>query len=218
MGQAVYYINQEARPNDGDEIWILGDMLHLHEMGWETCLNKPVTGELMLLARRIPTVLIPGNHEIELRTYWEQHTRPNDPPDTRISHPKLGKIQLVKSLETNSFFFCHGDEADPVSQMINFVPAVWDRLTTQKTPGEIRIQGRQTDLTFLAVAQMVHAIALTDLIPKKQRELSRLFRGIVLGHTHLPLIEQSSELPYLLDCGDMRDSGTFIELDVENSG
>ena len=62
----------------------------------------------------------------------------------------------------------------------------------------------------LSAVQDVHTRALTELLPYQQKELKQTFRGIVLGHTHLPLIQQAPELPYLLDCGDFRDSATFF--------
>jgi UDP-2,3-diacylglucosamine pyrophosphatase LpxH len=45
---------------------------------------------------------------------------------------------------------------------------------------------------------------------KKAKEDGQDCKGIVLGHLHLPLIQEAPELPYLLNDGDMRHSATFV--------
>ena len=64
-------------------------------------------------------------------------------------------------------------------------------------------------LTFLMTASVIHARALLDL-PNRATKDGQDCKGIVLGHTHLPLIQQAPGLPCLLNDGDMRHSATFV--------
>jgi predicted phosphodiesterase len=62
---------------------------------------------------------------------------------------------------------------------------------------------------------LVHSRALLNLQEKVKKEHGEC-KGIVLGHTHLPLHQRSPELLFLLNDGDMRHSSTFtVEDDVE---
>jgi UDP-2,3-diacylglucosamine pyrophosphatase LpxH len=55
---------------------------------------------------------------------------------------------------------------------------------------------------------LVHSGAILTL-QKKVLEEHEECKGIVLGHTHLPMVQQSPELLFLVNDGDMRHSGTF---------
>ena len=67
----------------------------------------------------------------------------------------------------------------------------------------------------LYIVYLVHSRALLNLQEKVKKE-HRECKGIVLGHTHLPLHQRSPELLFLLNDGDMRHSSTFtVEDDVE---
>jgi len=68
---------------------------------------------------------------------------------------------------------------------------------------------------YIMLVYLVHSRALLNLQQKVKKE-HRECKAIILGHTHLPLHQQSPELLFLLNDGDMRHSSTFtIEDDVE---
>jgi len=77
----------------------------------------------------------------------------------------------------------------------------------QRTPGLLR--GDSITEPYLTAVNLVHSRALLELQEKGKKE-GQQYKGIVLGHTHLPLQEECPELPFLLNSGDMRDSSTFV--------
>ena len=203
MDQAITYIRQEAK--DGDEIYGLGDWFHMYESGFESCLQHPMTQKFRDLAGQIPTKLLPGNHDHELEKY-------RDNPD--LVNP-ISPIKLIKPFMERDIWYCHGHEYDP---SVRYVPRqlmwLWNHLPQKKiTPGNLRI-GSITE-RYMMLVYLVHARALLNLQEKVMKEHGEC-KGIVLGHTHLPLYQRSPELFFLLNDGDMRHSSTFtVEDDVE---
>jgi predicted phosphodiesterase len=63
--------------------------------------------------------------------------------------------------------------------------------------------------SYLASVDLVHSRTLLALREKAATE-HRDYKGVVLGHTHLPLNQVCPEMPFLLNSGDMRDSSTFL--------
>jgi UDP-2,3-diacylglucosamine pyrophosphatase LpxH len=60
----------------------------------------------------------------------------------------------------------------------------------------------------MMLVYLIHSRAILNLQEKVKKEHQEC-KGIVLGHTHLPLHQQSPELLFLLNDGDMRHSSTF---------
>jgi predicted phosphodiesterase len=81
------------------------------------------------------------------------------------------------------------------------------------TPGNLKMSSITE--RFIMLVYLVHSRALINLQQKVKKEHQEC-KGIVLGHTHLPLHQQSPELLFLLNDGDMRHSSTFtVEDDVD---
>jgi UDP-2,3-diacylglucosamine pyrophosphatase LpxH len=194
MDQAINYIYQEA--GNEDQIWGLGDWFHITEMGLGCCMDHPMTRKFRDLAGHVTTMLIPGNHDRQLAKYRDDPTQVNP----------ISPIQIIKPFWDNGFWYCHGHEYDLIAQHVG-LPAFWDRLRRKKTPGDLR-SGPLT-LQFVTVASVIHARALLHL-PTKAKEDGQDCKGIVLGHTHLPLVQEAPGLPYLLNDGDMRHSAAFV--------
>jgi UDP-2,3-diacylglucosamine pyrophosphatase LpxH len=55
---------------------------------------------------------------------------------------------------------------------------------------------------YLMAVYLVYSRASLNL-QKRARTEGKDYKGIVMGHTHLPFQHQSPELPLLLDDGDM---------------
>jgi UDP-2,3-diacylglucosamine pyrophosphatase LpxH len=203
MEQAITYIRKESEP--GDEIWGLGDWFHMYENGFEFCLQHPMTQKFRDLAKKIPTKLLPGNHDHILEKY-------RDTPG--LGNP-LSPIKLIKPFMADGIWYCHGHEYDP---SVQYMPArlmwLWNHLPQKKvTPGNLRL-GSVTE-RYMMLVYLVHARALLHLQEKVKVEHPET-KGIVLGHTHLPLNQVSPDLLFLLNDGDMRHSSTFtVEDDKE---
>ncbi len=204
MDQAIAHIRQEAEA--GDEIWGLGDWFHMYENGFEHCLQHPMTRRFRDLAGQIPTKLIPGNHDHVLEKY-------RDNPG--LGNP-LSPIRLIEPFMADGIWYCHGHEYDPT---VKYIPRrlwwLWNHLPRRKiTPGNLKAIGFVNE-RYMMVVYLVHSRALLKLQAETKKE-HRECKGIVLGHTHLPINQRSPELLFLLNDGDMRHSSSFVvEDDVE---
>jgi UDP-2,3-diacylglucosamine pyrophosphatase LpxH len=203
MDQAITYIRKEAKA--GDEILGLGDWFHMYEDGFENCLQHPMTQKFRDLAGQIPTKLVPGNHDHILEKY-------RDNPD--LGNP-VSPIKLIKPFMEGGIWYCHGHEYDP---SVQYIPRrlmwLYNHLPRRKvTPGNLKMSSITE--RFIMLVYLVHSRALINLQQKVKKEHQEC-KGIILGHTHLPLNQQSPELLFLLNDGDMRHSSTFtVEDDVD---
>ena len=203
MDQAITYIRQEAKA--GDEIWGLGDWFHMYENGFENCLNHPMTQKFRDLAGEIPTKLLPGNHDHVLEKY-------RDTPG--LVNP-ISPIRLVEPFMDGSIWYCHGHEFDP---SVQYIPRqlmwLWNHLPQRKiTPGNLRLDFITN--RYMMLVYLVQSRALINLQEKVKKEHQEC-KGIVFGHTHLPVQQRSPDLLFLLNDGDMRHSSTFtIEDETE---
>jgi UDP-2,3-diacylglucosamine pyrophosphatase LpxH len=203
MDQAITYIRKEAKA--GDEILGLGDWFHMYENGFEKCLQHPMTQKFRDLAGQIPTKLLPGNHDHILEKY-------RDNPD--LGNP-ISPIKLIEPFMEGGIWYCHGHEYDP---SVQYIPRqlmwLYNHLPRRKvTPGNLKMSSITE--RFIMLVYLVHSRALINLQQKVKKEHQEC-KGIILGHTHLPLHQQSPELLFLLNDGDMRHSSTFtVEDDVD---
>lgn len=203
MDQAITYIRKEAKA--GDEILGLGDWFHMYENGFENCLQHPMTQKFRDLAGQIPTKLLPGNHDHILEKY-------RDNPD--LGNP-ISPIKLIEPFMEGGIWYCHGHEYDP---SVQYIPRqlmwLYNHLPRRKvTPGNLKMSSITE--RFIMLVYLVHSRALISLQQKVKKEHQEC-KGIILGHTHLPLHQQSPELLFLLNDGDMRHSSTFtVEDDVD---
>ena len=203
MDQAITYIRKEAKA--GDEILGLGDWFHMYENGFENCLQHPMTQKFRDLAGQIPTKLLPGNHDHILEKY-------RDNPD--LGNP-ISPIKLIEPFMEGGIWYCHGHEYDP---SVQYIPRqlmwLYNHLPRRKvTPGNLKMSSITE--RFIMLVYLVHSRALINLQQKVKKEHQEC-KGIILGHTHLPLHQQSPELLFLLNDGDMRHSSTFtVEDDVD---
>jgi UDP-2,3-diacylglucosamine pyrophosphatase LpxH len=193
--EAVKFVRDH--PEQGDEVLGLGDWFHLEEEGIEKCKNNSVTQELIHLAEDMPVRLIPGNHDIELKKKYRTDFSP---------------IVIIEPFKENGIWYRHGHEFD---WLWKYVPS-WLRkiagwITGNKTPGALK--GEKPDSTYLMSCHLIHSKAVSKL-QKAAEKNNEIFKGIVLGHTHLPLQQECHQMPFQLNGGDMRDSLTFIVQDT----
>jgi len=202
MDQAIGYIRKNAEP--GDEIWGLGDWFHIYENGFDHCISHPMTQKFRDLAREIPTRLVPGNHDRELGKYRNNHG---------LGNP-ISPINIIKPFIYKGIWYCHGHVYDPsVTNLPRRFMWIWNQLWGRTTPGNLK-----TNLItqrYLMLVCLVHSRALLSIKEKTKKEHPEC-KGIVLGHTHMPLHQCSPRLPFLLNVGDMRHSSTFLKEDDVN--
>jgi UDP-2,3-diacylglucosamine pyrophosphatase LpxH len=202
MDQAIGYIRKNAKP--GDEIWGLGDWFHIYENGFDHCISHPMTQKFRDLAREIPIKLIPGNHDRELGKYR------NNPG---LSNP-IGPINIIKPFIYSGLWYCHGHVYDPsVTNLPRSFMWIWNQLWGRTTPGNLKTN--IITQRYLMLVYLVHSRALLSIKEKTKKEYPEC-KGIVLGHTHMPLHQDSPGLPFLLNVGDMRHSSTFSKEDDVN--
>ncbi len=198
MDRAIEYIDHNYET--GDELWGLGDWFHLYENGFERCIGHPMAAKIRELASRIPTRLLPGNHDFQLEKY-----RLDPAADNPVS-----PIQIVSPFFSNGIWYCHGHEYDP---SVKYLPRpllwAWNQISGTTTPGNARRDAVSS--RFLAAVFLIQSRALIDL-QEIARRTGEDVHGIVMGHTHLPvyLHQFSPELLFLVNDGDMRHSGTFL--------
>jgi len=196
MDQAIVYIQKEFR--QGDEIWGLGDWFHMYENGFEHCLQHPMTQKFRDLAGQVPTKLLPGNHDHVLEKYRDN---PN------LANP-IGPIKLIKPFMSHDIWYCHGHEYDPSVQYIpHSLMWLWNHLPQKKlTPSNLKMSFITE--RYMMLVYLVQSRALINLQQKVKKEHQEC-KGIVFGHTHLPLYQRSPDLMFVLNDGDMRHSATF---------
>ena len=191
--EAINHVRSTAE--EGDEIWGLGDWFHMAEEGVDTCRSHVITEELITLAGEIPIKLVTGNHDYELECHSELFI----------------PIQIVKPFEEDGFYhfeengiwYGHGQQFDPACKYVHRRLRKWmARLTGKKTPGVLK--GEKPTWNYLQAVNIVHSQAILELQDKD-------YKGIVLGHTHFPLLRP--EIPFLINGGDMMDSLTFTVQD-----
>jgi UDP-2,3-diacylglucosamine pyrophosphatase LpxH len=199
MDRAIDYIRQKAEA--GDQIWGLGDWFHILENGFDYCIGHPMTQKFRDLAKHVSTKLIPGNHDHELERYRD---------NTACLPNPITPIKLIKPFEENGICYCHGHEYDPVYEYVPWILGLWNRFTGRRTPGHLK-EYSVTERYLMAV-YLVHSRALLSLRERARKE-GQNYKGIVIGHTHLPLQQETPELPFLLNDGDMRHSSTFAVAD-----
>lgn len=208
MTEAINYVR--GNHEEGDEIWGLGDWFHMvdGEVGVEKCRDHAVTKALIRLAGEIPIKLVWGNHDYELGSHSGLFS-----PIEIVQPLQENEIPFLKGnpfLEDNGIWYGHGQQFCPICKMFSKrVRKCWAKLIGKKTPGYLK--GEAPTKTYLTAVHWVHSTAILDVI--EAREKGKHYRGIVLGHTHLPLQYQCPELPFLINGGDMMDSLTFLVQD-----
>ena len=158
MDEAIIYIKREAKP--GDEIWGLGDWFHMYENGFGNCLIHPMTLKFRDLATRIPTMLLPGNHDHVLEKY-------RDNPS--LANP-ISPIKLIKPFMEDNIWYCHGHEYDPSVQYIpHQLMWLWNHLPQKKiTPGNLKINSITE--RYMMLVYLVQSRAIINLQNKVKKE------------------------------------------------
>jgi UDP-2,3-diacylglucosamine pyrophosphatase LpxH len=193
MDQAIRYISQNYEA--GDEILGLGDWFHIRENGFENCIRHEMAKKFGELAVKVPTKLVPGNHDEKLRRY-----------QGGILPEPINHITIIEHFMENGIWYCHGHEYDWFASVPVWIGKIFS-LFSKGTPGKLR--GETITEGYLKAVQIVQVRAWLDARDKRN------CKGIVFGHTHLPLYLKSpdSGVPFLLNDGDMRQSSTFTVAD-----
>jgi predicted phosphodiesterase len=109
---------------------------------------------------------------------------------------------------SHDIWYCHGHEYDPSVQYIpHSLMWLWNHLPQKKlTPSNLKMSFITE--RYMMLVYLVQSRALINLQQKVKKEHQEC-KGIVFGHTHLPLYQRSPDLIFVLNDGDMRHSATF---------
>jgi UDP-2,3-diacylglucosamine pyrophosphatase LpxH len=139
-------------------------------------------------AAKVPTIIIPGNHDYNLMTLWSDHKDYN--------------VSLADSIEKEGIYYTHGWKFDVIQRFVSFLyrwlvfkfPSIYQRFF--KKPSQILPQnGEQSPLTIA-----IHNEA-------DQYAVIHNLNYVVMGHTHEPVIRD-----HVIDCGDFIDSASYVIL------
>lgn len=172
---------------DADELILLGDILDL----WTNTFNnitsqepyKSAYNSLMLTVSKVPTTIVCGNHDYDLRKY--------------IRNPN---VIIEDRFTRGDCRFMHGWEFDAMQvaafpffeTIMEVFPAIYQRYFYKPKPDNA-----------LALSQddIINSIA-------KEYAQKKGFQHIIFGHTHKPMIESP-----LINCGDMVQHSSYVVME-----
>lgn len=149
-----------------------------------------VMNALKQTARMTKVIILPGNHDFNLKQLWGIHSGYN--------------VNILNNLSIEPLYFTHGWQFDIKQRfgsfaygwLVNRFPYLYQRYF--KGPSEI--VNRRSNVRSKRVRK-IH--------DKASKYASRhKFKYIVIGHTHVPGIHGN-----VIDCGDFIDSCSYVEID-----
>lgn len=167
---------------------------------WRTPYNKilfnikpefhNVMNALKQTAKMTKVIIIPGNHDFNLKQLWGMHGGYN--------------VNILNDFSIESLYFTHGWQFDVQQRfgsfaygwLVNRFPYLYQRYF--KGPSEI--VNRRSNVRSKRVRK-IHDRAGKYASRHK-------FKYIVIGHTHVPGIHGN-----VIDCGDFIDSCSYVEID-----
>ena len=146
----------------------------------------------------VPTVIVPGNHDYNLKKVWKDI---NDWPNVNISRDFTNHFAVPEEYRINSVHFTHGWKFDiqqrkyawAYSWLVTKFPYLYQKY--MKKPARMGM-GRNDNTNDQINA--VHSEAIQYV---KQNKLDYL----VMGHTHVP-----GMFGPVIDCGDFVDSCSYV--------
>ena len=197
----LHDLRKRVRP---DLLILNGDIFELAWFKWSELesqvLFRDSLDELRDFASSIETVLIPGNHD----------------PRNKLLPDKLLPIRIVsydaqlgEVIALDNIIFTHGHQFDMTTHL-------WDSLLklpirTLLPPLYLKLYGTPYQLKSAQKEKDYHELAFW-VTGRAALHAVRAGKYLIFGHTHLPLqIELESGLK-VINCGDWRDSLSFVEV------
>lgn len=149
-----------------------------------------VMNALKQTAKMTKVIIIPGNHDFNLKLIWGMHGGYN--------------VSIVDQVIQNSMIFTHGWRFDIQQRLGSFAygwlvyayPYIYQRYF--KTPSEVVNPG-----------STVRSKRVKKIHNKASRYASKhKFKYIVMGHTHVPGVHGN-----VVDCGDFIDSCSYVQIE-----
>lgn len=145
--------------------------------------------DLKKTASKVPTTIIPGNHDYNLLNLWKNYSDYN--------------VSINDSFEKDGIYYCHGWNFDLMQRTGSFTygwlvlkfPSIYQLLFRKPS----QIESRNDRPTPASIA--IHKKA-------NQYALNKNFKYLVMGHTHIPVIQDK-----VIDCGDFIDSNSYMIFD-----
>lgn len=151
---------------------------------------KDCVAELRLTAMKVPTTVIPGNHDYNLEKMWPW--------------PKRGKIKISEGFALEGIFYTHGWEFDVQQRRYSWA---YGWLVTQfpylyqKFMKKPVLMGLARNDRITPQIKAVHDEA-NDFAIRNE------YDHIVIGHTHTPGFYNR-----VVDCGDFVDSCSYLTIE-----
>jgi len=180
--------------DQADELILCGDIFDLWRYPYPKILNtvKPdfnnVMSHLKQTAAKVPTTIIPGNHDYNLLTLWENYNEYN--------------VSITDPFEKEGIYFCHGWKFDIMQRFGSFFyrwlvfkfPSIYQRFF--KKPSQVVSKYDKPDSGSIRTHNEANQYVLNNNL-----------KYVVMGHTHIPVIQD-----HIIDCGDFVDSCSYIIL------
>lgn len=180
--------------NQADELILCGDIFDLWRSPYNEMLSniKPqfetVMSHLKQTASEVPTTIIPGNHDYNLKKLWKNYSEYN--------------IIIADSFEKEDKYFCHGWNFDLKQRFGSFAfmwlvlifPSIYQRYF--KKPSQLLLPNDEPHSLSIAIHKEANQYALNNNL-----------NNVVMGHTHIPVIQD-----HIIDCGDFVDSASYVIL------
>ena len=177
-----------------DKLILCGDIFDLWRYPYDKILNtvKPdflkVMSHLKQTAAKVPTIIIPGNHDYNLMALWEDYRDYN--------------VSLADSIEKDGIYYIHGWKFDVIQRFLSFLyrwlvfkfPYIYQRFF--KKPSQI-----------LSPNDVQSPLTITIHNEADQYAVIHNLNYVVMGHTHKPIIRD-----HVIDCGDFIGSTSYVIL------
>jgi len=176
---------------------LCGDTFDLWRTPYDSILDhiKPQFEQVMTrikqVGRKIPIIIIPGNHDYNLKKLWKNY---------QYYYVPIRDPFTINSINNH---FCHGWEFDLRMRLSSFAftwiielfPSIYQRY--YKKPSQIFSSSDEPDNLCIKIHNEANQYAIKNNLDY-----------VIMGHTHIPMIWN-----HVIDCGDFVDSCSYIKLD-----
>jgi UDP-2,3-diacylglucosamine pyrophosphatase LpxH len=180
---------------NADELILCGDVFDLWRYPYDKMIGKQksdfedIMSDLKKTAAKVPTTIIPGNHDYDLLKLWKNYHEYH--------------VSIADPFEKEKIYFCHGWNFDVMQRFGSFAygwlvlafPSIYQRFF--KKPSEMLLRNDVESPETIATHNEANQYALKNQL-----------KYVVMGHTHIPVIQDR-----IIDCGDFVDSTSYVILD-----
>ncbi len=179
---------------NANELYLCGDVFDLWRYPYDKMIGEQksdfedIMSDLKRTAAKVPTTIIPGNHDYNLLNLWKNYQEYH--------------VSIADSFEKEKIYFCHGWNFDIMQRSASFAyqwivlafPGIYQAFF--KKPSQILLRNDVESPEIAAIHKEAEQYALKNKL-----------KYVVMGHTHFPIIRD-----HIIDCGDFVDSASYVIL------